>query len=265
MHEVESFLESLKNQTFRIFELIIIDQNKDNRLLKYIDTYGNFFPIIYIKNDSPGLSKNRNIGLKYAHGDVIAFPDDDCEYRTDTLQIVNNFFSKYDDYDFYTLKQEEKISGKSDYNRKQCGINFSNIFNICAISYTIFVRRTSLTGFQFDEQLGVGARYGSGEETDMVAYLLKNKEKGFYDGDQIVYHLVHNRSYNTDRAYNYGTGFGALHKKLFIYYKQNYYLFRFIWMVTRNIGAIIITKHKNYYISGLKGKLKGFLAYNVLH
>jgi glycosyltransferase involved in cell wall biosynthesis len=261
--EVELFLESLKNQTFRNFELIIIDQNDDDRLFSCVEAYRQFFTIVYNKNNSPGLSKNRNIGLTYAHGDVIAFPDDDCEYKTDTLQTVNDFFSETD-YDFLTLRQEEKMSGKSDFKKMQCNIVFSNVFRICMISFTIFARRTLLINFKFDEQLGIGARYGSGEESDMIAYFLKKKVKGFYDGNKIIYHPVHNQSYNNERAYNYVTGFGALHKKLFLHYKQYYYLFHFIWMVVRNIAAIIITRHKRYYISGLQGKLKGFFAYRII-
>lgn len=37
--EVENFLESLKNQTYVNYELIIVDQNKDDRLEKIIEKY----------------------------------------------------------------------------------------------------------------------------------------------------------------------------------------------------------------------------------
>jgi glycosyltransferase involved in cell wall biosynthesis len=259
--EVNNFLESLKNQSFTGFELIVVDQNNDRRLAPLIEQYSCWYKIVYLQNTQKGLSRNRNLGLPYASGDIIAFPDDDCEYHYDTLQRVNNFFSTTD-YSFLTFRQEDKLSGRSDFLKNQCDITYHNIFQT-AISFCIFAKKWLLEQFVFDEQLGAGARFGSGEESDMIAFFLKNKAKGFYDGFYTICHPIHNIAYNQKRALGYGEGFGALHKKLIFYYKQPYYLVRFVWMVLRNIGAIIITKEKAYYGNALKGKLIGFVLYAV--
>jgi glycosyltransferase involved in cell wall biosynthesis len=259
--EVNDFLESLRNQSFTDFELIVVDQNNDKRLTPLIEQYSRWYKIVYLRNTQKGLSRNRNLGLPYASGDIIAFPDDDCEYQYDILQRVNKFFSTTS-YDFLAFRQEDKLSGKSDFLKKQCDITYHNIFQT-AISFCIFTKKRLLEEFAFDEQLGAGARFGSGEESDMIAFFLKNKAKGFYDGFYTVYHPIHNTSYNQKRALDYGEGFGALHKKLIFYYKQPYYLVRFVWMVLKNIGAIILSKEKAYYGNALKGKLTGFVLYAV--
>ena len=259
--EVNNFLESLRNQSFMNFELIVVDQNNDKRLTPLIEQYSRWYKIVYLRNMQKGLSRNRNLGLSYASGDIIAFPDDDCEYQYDTLQRVDDFFSTTN-YGFLSFRQEDKVSRKSDLLKKQCDITYYNIFQT-AISFCIFAKKRLLEQFAFDERLGVGARFGSGEESDMIAFFLKNKAKGFYNGFYTVYHPIHNTSYNQKRALDYGGGFGALHKKLIFYYKQPYYLVRFVWMVLRNIGAIIISKEKAYYGNALKGKLTGFVFYAV--
>ena len=50
--------------------------------------------IIHVKSNTKGLSYNRNIGLEYAEGEYIAYPDDDCEYYPNTLKEVEEAFQK---------------------------------------------------------------------------------------------------------------------------------------------------------------------------
>jgi Glycosyltransferases, probably involved in cell wall biogenesis len=84
-NEIENFLISLKNQTYKNFELIVIDQNDDDKAYKIIKKFQNDINIIYLKVSFKGLSKARNYGLNYASGQIIAFPDDDCEYPNDFI------------------------------------------------------------------------------------------------------------------------------------------------------------------------------------
>jgi len=260
VEEVGTFLESLKNQTYKEFELILVDQNNDDRLMSFIKKYSQMYKIIYVKSDCAGLSKNRNIGLNYTNGDIIAFPDDDCEYKNDTLESVQDFLSN-NKYDYFTFAYEDKISKRRGLKKKKKEIHYNNVFE-SAVSITIFAKRDCFTGFSFDELLGAGAPFGSSEESDMLFYFLSNKKIGYYNGFYTIYHPIDNESFNYLRSYNYGLGFGALHKKIIIQYKRYYYLLRFIFKVMVNIAAIIISPHKKYYYSGLKGKISGFIKYN---
>ena len=263
VQEVEIFLESLNSQTYRDFELIVVDQNADDRLASFIEKYSQMYKIVYIKSNVPGISKNRNIGLEHVHGDVIAFPDDDCEYKNDTLQVVYNFFIN-NQYDFFTFAYEDKVLHLQMLKKKSCNVSYRNIFG-CAISITIFAKKDCLIGFKFDELMGVGAKYGSGEESDMILYFFSNKKTGYYNGFYTIYHPKKDNALNNAaaclRVYNYALGFGALHKKAVVQYKSYYYFFRFIYRILINVIAVIISPYKKYYFNGLKGKIKGFYLY----
>ena len=47
--ELELFLKSLKEQTYKEFELIAVDQNSDDRAYKILEKYEDDFEIKYMK------------------------------------------------------------------------------------------------------------------------------------------------------------------------------------------------------------------------
>src|SRR4051812_21456238 len=85
--ELHPLMQSLRGQTFRDFELIVIDQNSDDRVAPVLAEYAGDFPIEYLRS-TPGHSRAFNAGLASVTGDVVAFPDDDCWYDPDVLERV---------------------------------------------------------------------------------------------------------------------------------------------------------------------------------
>ena len=75
--ELGLLLSSLKNQTYKNFQVIIVDQNLDNRIVSIISDYKDFLKIVHIKTNKKGVSNARNAGIELAEGDIITFPDDD--------------------------------------------------------------------------------------------------------------------------------------------------------------------------------------------
>ena len=92
--ELDLFLKSLKAQTYKDFELIVVDQNEGNEVFEIVKDYEEDFKIKYVKSDEKGLSLNRNRGLILMKGEIVGFPDDDCEYSSDTLEKVVEFLIK---------------------------------------------------------------------------------------------------------------------------------------------------------------------------
>lgn len=180
LEEVERFLESLLKQTYTDYELIIIDQNDDDRLKNIIGKLKSEIKMDYHKVAFRGLSRARNFGLRFIKGDIIGFPDDDCVYESNTLQLVADAFTSY---------KIDVLTGKEvglDFHKKnmmsQAKPLTLNIYNIWkhSISFTVFLNKDAITNIGlFDENLGVGAGtpYGSGEETD---YLIRGIRRGFY-------------------------------------------------------------------------------------
>lgn len=178
--EVARLLNSLSLQTYKNFELIIIDQNSDSKLNTLIEQYRNAFTIVHIRADRPGLSRARNIGLNHVSGEVVAFPDDDCWYNDTTLEFVDTYLSKHPKLDGITgtfTNEHGSVDGR--WNKMESLLTKYNIWT-SAVSFSIFLKRSvvSSTG-KFNENLGVGAGtpWGAGEETD---YLLRSLKSGFH-------------------------------------------------------------------------------------
>ena len=84
-------LDSLVNQTYQNYEVIIVcdkcNDNSEEIVDNYVTKYANFNKI-YAENT--GLSKARNIGVNKASGEYILFLDGDDFYQSNCLEILNN-------------------------------------------------------------------------------------------------------------------------------------------------------------------------------
>lgn len=268
--EVENFMNSLKKQTYNNFELIIVDQNENNYIAHLYNEYSKYYTIKYVHIDKKGLSLARNVGLKYASGDIIAFPDDDCEYDKDILDEVNTFFTNNLNYNILTCNLLDKDLNKQSNGKwphKDKDLNTINIFKT-GISCTIFIKKVNMEDINFDEKLGVGAYLGSGEETDMLLQLIHNKYKGRYVHNLHVYH-DDQKELDNIKIYNYSLGFGAVIKKELAYRKNYFYVNKLLIniLIKPIIGIILYTilfnRNKRLtYINKLNGRLQGFIKYN---
>jgi glycosyltransferase involved in cell wall biosynthesis len=83
---VTETIDSILNQTFRDFELIIVDNCSTDDTEKVIAGYQDE-RIRYFKNDNGGvIAVNRNYGISQAHGEYIAFCDDDDLWLPEKLE-----------------------------------------------------------------------------------------------------------------------------------------------------------------------------------
>ncbi len=62
--ELELSLAALDAQTHKDFELIVVDQNPDERLAPILAPYKDRFPLIHLRTTERGLSRAKNMGLK---------------------------------------------------------------------------------------------------------------------------------------------------------------------------------------------------------
>ena len=86
--ELADFLKSLVNQTYKDFELIIIDQNKDGKIDAIVEQIKSCLDVRHVKVDFTGNARARDYGIGLAQGRIVAFPDDDCAYDKDVLKKV---------------------------------------------------------------------------------------------------------------------------------------------------------------------------------
>jgi glycosyltransferase involved in cell wall biosynthesis len=100
-HLINRAIQSVLSQTYRDFELIIIDDasndGTEETAKKIISSNKSFHDpqIIYIKNRvRKGGSAARNIGIKLAKGKYIAFLDDDDEWLPTKLSEQVNIMNR---------------------------------------------------------------------------------------------------------------------------------------------------------------------------
>lgn len=263
--EVEKFILSVIDQQYRDFELIIVDQNTHDKLKGIVEKYNSQIVINYVKSKNRGLSLNRNVGLNAAIGDIVCFPDDDCEYDPYTLFLVNSFFSENPNYSFYTCNTKARDSDKSIYRglNRDTDVTVKN-FMSTGCSITIFAKKSALYGFRFDEMLGAGSEFGSSEESDFLMHLLQNQNKGYYFHDVYVYHPYEGTAgMSPQRYYSYGKGFGALIKKTVMYRNQYSIIPYFALVVFRNVVAIFLFYKSKCHIDFLRGVLFGIRKYPI--
>lgn len=96
---VEDAIDSVLHQTFRDFELIIVDDgskdNSPNIIKKYCENNENVFFFTHENNQNLGLSKTVQLALKHAKGEFIAFLECDDIWREDYLARKVRIFEKY--------------------------------------------------------------------------------------------------------------------------------------------------------------------------
>jgi glycosyltransferase involved in cell wall biosynthesis len=237
--EVGEFLASLQRQDHRDFELLIVDQNTDERLAPLIEEYRQHFRILRYRS-KPGLSRARNVGLRYATGDVIAFPDDDCWYPDGLLSYVARRLQAAPSLDGLTGRFVDG-EGRSEGRWLPC-TQLLNRFSVWrgAISFSIFLRRRLVERVGgFDETLGVGAGtpWGAGEETDFMLRGLQTGGRVEFDHDLVLRHPVKTAEYGDaaiERQRRYEAGFGRVIRH------SGFPAWYFPWVCFRTLGGSLL-------------------------
>lgn len=86
---VGNLLESLRKQTFTDFETIVVD---DGSIDKTEDVVRGFKNVKFVKKEHSGPAAARNLGIKNAKGEIIAFTDADCIADSDWLKSISEAF-----------------------------------------------------------------------------------------------------------------------------------------------------------------------------
>jgi len=107
---LEQCLNSLKEQTFKDFEIIIVDNSDKTDLKPIVSKY--ICKYIKLKKNY-GLSLARNIGIKFARGDIVIFLDDDA---IPAHNFVEEHVSAYSKYDIFGLRGKSLPKTHAIYN-----------------------------------------------------------------------------------------------------------------------------------------------------
>jgi len=239
-NELLQFLLQLHHQIFSRFELIVVDQNPDDRLAAILEPYRGSFPLIHIRCDI-GQSRARNLGLQTIRGEIVAFPDDDCWYPPGLLHKISQRFDQKIEVDGIACRITDDFGNDYPGFSTQPGpIKKCNVWGRGSGPGTFFRRSVVDAVGKFDETLGAapGNRWASSEDID---YLLRALEHGFridYEPDLIVHHpnpLRQGYAVLIDRALDYGSGMGR------VWHKHRFPIHYVFYRLSRSLGGAIIS------------------------
>ena len=261
--ELERLLTSLDGQLYKEFEVIVVDQNADDRLESVLQKHESL--TIHHVRSGRGLSRARNIGLPLATGDIIGFPDDDCWYPEHLLATVTKWFASHPGsgglFTILRTANNELVGPKRP--PETCRCTRENLWH-CGISPSAFLRRqvTDVIG-PFDEKIGVGAasKYQSGEDIDYFLRVLAQGMEMYYEPDITVHHpSFHSAERLRRTTYRYALGGG------YILRVHDYKLRYVAKSILRSFGGAVVSLCKanpslayTYLVRGV-GQLQGYVC-----
>jgi len=92
---IRKTLESVFSQTYKDFEIIIVDDGSSDNLQEALAVYENRISVI--RQENGGVSVARNTGIKNATGDYVCFLDADDLWKENHLSVLSELIDKYPD------------------------------------------------------------------------------------------------------------------------------------------------------------------------
>ena len=187
--ELDTLLASLDGQTHGAFRVVLVDQNGDDRLGPVLASHQGL-DVLHLRSPR-GLSRARNAALTELRADLVAFPDDDCEYADDLLERVAARLAPDSGLDGLSGRAVGRDGHSSpSWEHEGALLTDDNLWNR-ANSAALFLRRELLerTG-PFDETtgLGSGTSWSSGEEIDLLIRAVRSGARIAYDPELTVIH-----------------------------------------------------------------------------
>lgn len=189
--ELARCLASLAAQSVRDFEVVLVDQNTDDRVTALVERYAARLAITHV-HSLPGLSRARNVGLQSVRGSIVGFPDDDCWYDEGIVEGVLQFFAR--------RPEVHGLSGggaagagsapRARFARSEQWVTATRVW-AQGMSSAIFLRRELIAAVgSFDERLGVGSGtpWPAAEETDYLLRAIATGARIWYDPVFTVHH-----------------------------------------------------------------------------
>ena len=213
--EMEPLLNSLVLQAGVDFEVIIVDQNKDDRLEPLIKAYGDRLDIKHLRTPLPGVCRARNLGAGQATGDWLMFPDDDCWYPQDFFSTLGRIMEGVT-ADFYCGRATD-LDGRNimgTFADAPARVTRANIW-VTLIEWLVVIRRSSFAAAGgFDEGIGPGSGtiWGAYEIQDLILKCLARGAEGHYSPELIGHHPEDRNDQTTPeniaKMYRYSAGLG---------------------------------------------------------
>ncbi|MES2810959.1 MAG: glycosyltransferase family A protein [Bacteroidota bacterium] len=203
------------------FQILIINQTTSDKLLE-----SHFHNVRVINSSTIGSSKSRNLALQNTIGKLVVISDDDVVFENDFTQKILESYTKKNSADaicFRATKDDGTLLKKYP-SKEKTNINSLDILNVGNIEITLNYQKIKNSEIYFDENFGLNALFGLGEEAVFLSDLKSNGYRIDFIPKTIVMHASITTSSKLIFSERYFI-YGALFTRLF---KSNYWLWIFL-------------------------------------
>lgn len=193
---IEKCLDSIKNQTFKDYEVLIINDGSKDNTKNLIEKYLNDKRFKLFNRTNHGIGASRNFGLNESSGEYICFIDSDDYVDKEYLEklynkilkenldiVVCNYIELNED-----LNIEKKVKIKA-FDNTTIDKNPELLLNINKSPWNKIYRKSILKNIKFPTDL----KY---EDTEFLCKALYNSKLG-YIAEYLNYYVIHTNSETT--------------------------------------------------------------------
>ncbi len=260
--DVAALLDTVLAQGRGDVEVIIVDQNDDDRLGPIEAAYAPRIALRRLRSSVRNANHARNLGLRHARGEIVTFPDDDCLYPPGVLERVDVAFA---DASLGLLTGPAASPagglGSGRWRAESGTIDLATVWT-SVIEFNIFLRREAALALGgFDEGMGPGSPFGSAEGNDLVCRAMALGLRAHYDAALRIIHPDKRLSdVAVERAERYGRGLG------FALRRNGAPLAMRMTFLVRPLGGVAASllrgrmHEAGYYWMTFRGRLAGMMA-----
>jgi Predicted glycosyltransferases len=256
--ELAALLGSIAASTLMPSQIIIVDQNDDDRLAPILADFPSL-PIVHHRVSFRGLSAAKNFAARVCESDVLFTPDDDCKVFPSTFATaLATLASTRADVVFGKCIDEGGADAIVAFEKQPGWLSPQKIDGMFVEPAT--ASRTSvMREIPFDETLGVGTFHGAEEGLDWVLRLLAANRKLYFEPAAEFFHprtiTDHGSPQAVRRVFSYRCGFGRLCRKHGLWGKY----FKRVLLVSGGIVAyaVVDRSRARYYLAELAGLIAG--------
>jgi glycosyltransferase involved in cell wall biosynthesis len=193
--EIYELLESLSLQSFKDFEVIIVEDGSDIDCKKEVESFSDKLEIQYLfkENEKPAIA--RNFGVKNANGKYVVFTDSDCILPFDYFEKIKNNLSV----------EEVDVFGGPD----KADTNFNSMQKAISYSMTAFLTTGNIRGGQKVDKF-YPRSFNLGIKREVFVQMGGFPVTGMHPGEDMVFAVeLIKRGYKT-----------KLFKDIFVYHKR---------------------------------------------
>lgn len=190
-------LDSLQNQTFKEFELIIVIDGSSDNSEKVINKYLSVFvDCKIIRQKNKGRARTRNEGAKYASGELLIFYDDDILLSKSSIQQhIDRFKNQQKKTIIVGNVEEDPSLATSEFEKYRCFLRKNWLKHYSDNGVLLTKRNLYLTAANFsiskqlfEELNGFDESFADAEDFELAIRAYKKGVDVFFDKNNIAIH-----------------------------------------------------------------------------